>query len=145
MITIILSAEVKATEDSEKVQEALLNICPIAKVVSIRNASSELILEGKATGPEAIDTLAKKFREQRILEAVRQSLMKKVVNNTLVFGIARQAALMNKIHLCDLDDISGMGPIRVEIHAKKIYDLIDYISPPTVKGKPQYRRNIKLE
>jgi len=145
MITVILSAEVKATEDSEKVQEALLNVCPIAKVDPISDLSGELILQGKATGPEAIDTLARKFREQQILEAVRQSLLKKIVNNTIVFGIARQAALMNRIHLCDLDDISGMGPIRVEIHAKRIYDLIDYISPATVKGKPQFRKNIKLE
>ncbi len=145
MITVILSAEVKATEDSEKVRKALLNICPIAKVDSISNVSGELFLLGKATGLESIDTIAKKFREQRILEAVRQSLLKKVVNNTLVFGIARQAALMNRIHLCDLDDMSGMGPIRVEIHAKRIYDLIDYVSPPTVKGKPQFLTNIKLE
>ncbi|MFX1563978.1 MAG: RNA-binding domain-containing protein [Promethearchaeota archaeon] len=145
MITVILSAELKATEDEQKVQEALMNICPTAKIEIISNVTGRQILQGKATGPEAIDTLAKKFREQRILEAVRHSLLKRVENNTLVFGIARQAALVNRFHLCELDDISAMGPIRIEIHAKRIYDLIDYICPPTVKGKPQFRRDIRLE
>ncbi|MFW9935041.1 MAG: hypothetical protein ACFFDU_05995 [Candidatus Thorarchaeota archaeon] len=103
------------------------------------------VLIGKATGPESIAMLAKKFREQRILEAVRQRLLKSMHNNSVVFGIQRQAAVVNRFHLCDLDDYSAMGPIRVEIQATNIEDVIDYISPPTVKGKPQLRKNLQLK
>lgn len=103
-----------------------------------------VVLVGKATGPESIAMFAKKFREQRILEAVRQQLLKALKNNSIVFGMQRQAAFMNRFHLCDLDDYSAMGPIRVKIHATHIQDVIDYISPPTIKGKPQLRNDLQL-
>jgi predicted RNA binding protein with dsRBD fold (UPF0201 family) len=102
-------------------------------------------LKGSATGPESIATFAKKFREQRILEAVRQQLMKSLKQHELVFGMQRQAAFVNRFHLCDLADYSAMGPIRVTIRANNIQDVIDYISPPTFKGKPKFRDNLQLE
>jgi len=145
LITLLLLAEVKATEDPEKVREALLNICPSAQIEIIQEASGSTVMKGRAEGPEALTHLAKKFSEERILEAVRQVLIKSVKDNTLSFALHRQAALMGRIHLCDPDDISAMGPIHVEIRAQNISDVIDYISPPTVDGKPQLRKNLKLE
>ncbi len=88
---------------------------------------------------------AKKFREQRILEAVRKQLLKSLQNNSVVFGMQRQAAFMNRFHLCGLGDYSAMGPIRIEIQANNIEDVIDYVSPPTIKGKPQLRKDFQLE
>ncbi len=88
---------------------------------------------------------AKKFREQRILEAVRQKLLKSIQNGSVIFGMQRQAAFMNRFHLCELSDYSAMGPIRVEIKALNIQDVIDFISPPTLKGKPQLRKDLQLE
>ena len=145
MITLLLIAEVKATEDLEKVQKALLNICPSAQIEVSSDPSGSTMIRGRAEGPEALTHLAKKFGEERILEAVRQVLIKSVKGNILSFALHRQAAFMGRIHLCDPDDISAMGPIRVEIHAQNISDVIDYISPPTIDGKPQIRRNLKLE
>ncbi len=123
----------------------MLNLCPPARVVVLQESDSQTVIQGNATGPESIAMFAKKFREQRILEAVRQKLLKALQDENLVFGMQRQAALVNRFHLSDLDDYSGMGPIRVEIRAHNIHDVIDYISPPTIKGKPQIRKNLKLE
>jgi predicted RNA binding protein with dsRBD fold (UPF0201 family) len=103
-----------------------------------------MVLVGNATGPESIAMFARKFREQRILEAVRQQLLKSIQNQSVVFGMQRQAAFMNRFHLCNLNDYSAMGPIRVEIRATNIQDVIDYISPPTIKGKPQLRKDLQL-
>jgi predicted RNA binding protein with dsRBD fold (UPF0201 family) len=129
----------------KKVQKAFENLCP--PVISETRPDSEygIVLVGKATGPESIAMFAKKFREQRILEAVRKQFLKAVTDDVLVFGMLRQAAFMNRFHLCDLDDYSAMGPIQVEIHAENIQDVIDYISPATMKGKPQVRKGLKLE
>ncbi len=129
----------------KKVQKAFENLCP--PVIAETRSDPEFgnVLIGKANGPESIAMFARKFREQRILEAVRQQLLKSVNGNLLVFGMQRQAALMNRFHLCDLDDYSAMGPIRVEIQADYIQDVIDFISPPTMKGKPQVRNDLKLE
>lgn len=145
MIALTLLADVKVTEDLEKVREALLNICPVAETKIAQDSLGATILQGFATGPEAISTIAKKFREARILEAVRRIFLKQVEEDALVFGIHRQAAYMGRLHLCNLDDISATGPIRVEIRAKNILDVIDFIAPPTQKGKPQPRENLQLE
>jgi len=145
MITTRLSADVKATESVEKVRQALQNVCPSVQIETCRDESGTVILRGQVEGPEALSNLAKKFRDQRILEAVRQVFLKSVETGTLVFGLHRQAALMNRFHLCDLDDISAMGPIRVEISADNLPDLVDYLTPPTVKGKPQFRQDLKLK
>jgi predicted RNA binding protein with dsRBD fold (UPF0201 family) len=144
MIAILLSADVKATENVEKVRTALQKVCPSAQIESSRDESGTVVLRAEATGPEALSHLAKKLRDQRILQAVRQVFLKSTETGRLVFGIHRQAALMNRFHLCDLDDISGMGPIRVEISAENLADVIDYLAPPTVKGKPQFRQDLNL-
>lgn len=140
-----LWADIKPTENVTKLKKAFENLCP--PVISETKPETEYgaVLIGNATGPESIAMFAKKFREQRILEAVRQQLLKSVNDHVIVFGMQRQAAFMNRFHLCDLDDFSAMGPIRVEIYAENIQDVIDFISPPTVKGKPQLRNNLKLE
>jgi len=145
MITTRLSADVKATESVEKVRQALQNICPSAQIETCRDESGTVILRGEVVGPEALSNLAKKFRDQRILEAVRQVFLKSVETGTLVFGLHRQAALMNRFHLCALDDTSAMGPIRVEISAENLADVVDYLTPPTVKGKPQFRQDLELK
>lgn len=126
-------------------KQALTNLCPPATIEIMEDTEQGIILKGSATGAKAITTLAQKFREQRILQAVRQRLLKLVQNGSLIFGMQRQAAFMNRFHLCNLDDYSALGPIRVEIHAINIQDIIDYISPPTLKGKPQFRKDLKLE
>jgi predicted RNA binding protein with dsRBD fold (UPF0201 family) len=140
-----LWAVIHPTENQKKMQQAFENLCP--PIVSEFKEDSEfgVVLIGTATGPESVTTFAKKFRDQRILEAVRQRLLKSLQNGSVVFGMQRQAAYMNRFHLSDLDDYSAMGPIRVEIHADNIQDVIDYISPPTVKGKPQFRNNLQLD
>ncbi len=144
MLIVRLSADEKPTENEDKVRRALLNVCPSARIEASRDESGVTILRGQAEGPEVLSNLAEKFRDQRILEAVRQVFLKCVERGTLVFGIHRQAALMNRFHLCDLDDISAMGPIRVEISADNLADVVDYLTPPTVRGKPQFRQDLKL-
>ena len=138
-------AEIQPTEDIEKVKAAISNLCPPATFKVTHPNQQGPILEGYASGPEAIATLAKKFREQRILQAVRNQLLQLVQDNLLVFGMQRQAALANRFHLCDVNDSSAMGPILVKITATHMQDIIDYISPATEKGKPQFRKNLKLE
>ncbi len=145
MIILTLEAEVKLTENIEKVKKAMLNISPMVQFEKLPLDANFERLRAKAIGVEAISTLAKKFRDQRIIEAVRQVLLKSVQNDHVVFGMHRQAAFMNRFHLCDLDDYSAMGPICVRINADNIRDVIDYISPPTIAGKPQYRTELKLE
>ena len=140
-----LWADIKPTEDLEKVKLAFKNLCPPITIDTDKDSKNRIILKGFATGSESITTLAKKFREQRILEAVRQRFMKSLQNDTLVFWVQRQAAFMNRFHLSDENDVSGMGPIRVEIQANNLQDVIDYVAPPTVKGKPQFRKDLKLE
>lgn len=129
----------------KKVQRAFENLCPPITSEIKEDPEFGAVLIGRATGPESIAVFAKKFREQRILEAVRQQLLKSLQNGSILFGMQRQAAFMNRFHLCDLDDYSAMGPIRVEIQANNIQDVIDYISPPTVKGKPQIRNDVQLD
>ena len=140
-----LWAKVKPTEDIEKVKSAMLNLWPPATFKVISQNHQGTFLEGYANGPEAIATLSKKFREQRILQAVRNQLLNLVEENMVIFGMQRQAAYANRFHLCDLNDYSAMGPIQVKITANYIHDIIDYISPPTEKGKPQFRKNLRLE
>jgi len=145
IISVRLWANVKPTENLKKVQKAFANLVPPMICETRQDPEFGVILIGNATGLDSIAMFAKKFREQRILEAVRQQLLKSIQNTTVVFGMQRQAAFMNRFHLCDLEDDSAMGPIKVEIQAINIQDVIDYISPPTLRGKPQLRNDLQLK
>jgi len=140
-VKIVVEAEVRPTEDEEKVKRAVLNFfTPSSIKVEERGRGRVLIAE--AEGPEALQKLHSKLREQRILDAARSMIIRWSSEDRVVFYLHKQAAFMNYITFCLPEGESPLGPIKVEILESNVKAVIDWLAPPTSRGKPLFEREV---
>jgi len=134
-ITVKAEAKVNPTEDEEKVKRAIQNV--------ILNPSFEVVPMGcekfvVATSHER-DGLAKLynlFRQERILDAARKALFEGLSGNTLTFYLNKQVAYVGHVSFCKPAAESPLGPIRIEIACENSRELINWLAPKTVGGRP---------
>lgn len=121
---IKVSADVKHTEDPEKVKKSILNIFP------------ELIIEEKdseITGVSEEDGILSRFIELTYSEAIRDSVNMVLKDGTrgdkISFSINKQAAYAGRLNL---SKESPLGTIRIKIYVDEPFEYIDKIVPKTI-------------
>ncbi|MEM2534283.1 MAG: RNA-binding domain-containing protein, partial [Candidatus Nezhaarchaeales archaeon] len=136
---IIVEAEIRPTEDEEKVKKAVLSFfTPSSIRVEDRGHCKVLIAE--ANKVEALRKLHSKLRGQRILDAARSMMMRWSSKDRVVFYLHKQAAFMDYVTYCLPEGESPLGPIKVEVVGVDAKAVIDWLAPPTSKGKPLFER-----
>lgn len=136
---IIVETEIRPTEDEEKVKKAVLNFfTPSSIRVEDRGRCKVLVAEAEET--EALQKLYLKLREQRILDAARSMMTRWSSRDRVVFYLHKQAAFMNYVTFCLPEGESPLGPIKFEVTGVDAKALIDWLAPPTSKGKPLFER-----
>jgi hypothetical protein len=122
---IDLRTLVHATEDQDKVQEAVLNTLPSQQVHTIMLRKSSLaghhgnpivLLEARIKDKEAVrETLQKLASGLSIMdkELLGSEIERHLEKGNLYIRLDKQSAYMNQIKLCNID------PIHVKVHFKK--------------------------
>jgi predicted RNA binding protein with dsRBD fold (UPF0201 family) len=136
---IVVKVEIRPTEDEEKVKRAVLNFFTPSNI-KVEERGQGRVLIAEADRPEALQKLHSKLREQRILDAARSMIMRWSSNEKVVFYLHKQAAFMNYITFCLPEGESPLGSIKVEILESDVKAVIDWLAPPTSKGKPLFER-----
>ncbi|KYC51893.1 MAG: hypothetical protein AMQ22_01115 [Candidatus Methanofastidiosum methylothiophilum] len=117
-------ANVKSTEDVEKVKNSILNIFPDIKVEEENN---EII------GYSEEDSVLSRFIELVYSDAIRDSVnmvLKEGTKGTKIsFSMNKQAAYAGRVNL---SRVSPLGPIKVKIYVENPYEFIDKIVPKTI-------------
>jgi predicted RNA binding protein with dsRBD fold (UPF0201 family) len=118
MTQITISADIKPTEDTEKVIQAIRNLFPDAQI------------DMKNTHLVAYSNTLEKVREllkrQRIRDSARSLLFKGCQENFLVFKLNKQVAFMDKVNFSVVDH--PLGDITVNITCDNPQELIDYLT-----------------
>lgn len=125
MPLITVRAPVRATEDPEKVRQAILNLFP----------GSEVSLAGDTlvARTASLERFMTMIRNQRILDSARQLMREGVRGNCTVFLLNKQAAFVNRISAAE--GRHALGHIEVTVEAGDIEGLIDEVAPRTVNGE----------
>lgn len=134
MIELEVETPVYPTESLEKVEKALRAVVDTEYTLSEKDEQS--ILHGKAQGLKSLSKIYKRLRDQLIVESARKIIRRSIIGDTVVFYLHKQAAFMGKIHFCLPEAESPMGSIKVSIRSSNIGELVDWLSPKTVEGKP---------
>ena len=117
-------ADVKSTEDPEKVKNSILNIFPDIKV---EEKDNEII------GYSEEDGVLSRFIELVYSDAIRDSVnmvLKEGTRGTKIsFSMNKQAAFAGRVNL---SRVSPLGPIKVKIYIENPYEYIDKIVPKTI-------------
>lgn len=134
-IVVKAEAKVNPTEDEEKVKKAVQNIILNPSFEIVRKGHEEFVV---ATSQER-DGLAKLynlFRQERILDAARKALFEGLSGDTITFYLNKQVAYVGHVSFCEPTAESPLGPIRIEIVCENPRELINWLAPKTVEGRP---------
>jgi len=133
-------AEVRPTEDVEKVKKALLNIVEVKDVRHVRSTDGYSFLICESRSITALSRLYELLRQQRILDTARRILQMQRQGNTISIKLHKQSAYAGHVSFVTYDDESPLGPITVTIVSDKIDEIIDWLAPKTSRGRPLWER-----
>ncbi|MEM4576975.1 MAG: RNA-binding domain-containing protein [Candidatus Nezhaarchaeales archaeon] len=136
---IRVEVEIRPTEDEEKVKRAVLNFFT-PSTMRVEERGNQKILIAEADKADALKKLHSKLREQRILDAARSTMIRLSNGHKVTFYLHKQAAFMDYITFCLPEGESPLGPVKVEISEVDSRAVIDWLAPPTSKGKPLFER-----
>lgn len=134
-ITVKAEAKVNPTEDEEKVKKAIQNVIlsPSFEVVPM---DREKLVFATSNERDGLAKLYNLFRQERILDAARKALFEGLSGNTITFYLNKQVAYVGHVSFCKPAAESPLGPIRIEIACENSRELINWLAPKTVGGRP---------
>lgn len=130
-----VEAEVRPTEDLEKVLTAVKNIFN-GRITVENKGNGYFLVKGESYSVESLLKLHELLRMYRILDAARKNLVKGTKENTIIFMLHKQAAFVKRISFVDSERESPLGAIVFTIETSDPDKLIDWLAPKTSMGKP---------
>ena len=119
---IEIFSSINSSEDPKKIETAILNIFPNAKIktgnFSIISNSKDLYLL------EKIYDVIHSNQSQKIYQ---RQLEKNLENNSTWFYLNKQAAFVGSVALCEEAEESPLGPIKVILTSSNIDGIIDWL------------------
>ncbi|MEM0497250.1 MAG: RNA-binding domain-containing protein [Acidilobaceae archaeon] len=134
MVNIVVEAEVKPTEDVDKVLKAITTIIDPESIETV-NLGKSTVIVAKSKNIVSLAKLHRLLRLERILDTARSIMRQGVQENKTVFYIHKQASYMGKVSFVSGDHESPLGAIKVIIESSNIYNVIDCLAPQTSKGR----------
>ena len=119
---IEILSSINSSEDPKKIETAILNIFPNAKIktdnFSIISNSKDLYLL------EKIYDVIHSNQSQKIYQ---RQLEKNLENDSTWFYLNKQAAFVGTVALCEEAEESPLGPIKVVLTSSNIDRIIDWL------------------
>ncbi len=139
MPRVRVEAEIRPTEDVEKVKQAVLNVFTPDRL-RIEEYGEYRLLVAEADTLKSLEKLYQLLRQDRILDAARRYLQRGTDKTFLVFKLNKQVALVGHVSFIDVDAEAPMGPITFIVEWDDPQEVIDWLAPPTRMGRPIYEK-----
>ena len=138
-VRVVVEAEVRPTEDYDKVLEAVKAFFE-PDALRVERAGRSTVIVAVSESIMSLEKLHQALRLERILDAARKAMRKGLQGDTLIFYIHKQAALRGRLSFVSSDAESPLGAIRFTIYHPEPEKVIDWLAPPTRQGKPLYEK-----
>ena len=115
---------INPSEDIDKIRTAVSNVLIDMDEKIVGNS-----LIANSNNYESLSKIYEIIRVKNIKKAYRRNLRQNIVDDSTWFYLNKQAAFANVIALCDEDNQSPLGPIKIVIQSKNIRDVIDWFVP----------------
>ena len=115
---------INASEDINKIRTAVSNV-----LIDINEKITKNSLIANSNNYESLSKIYKVIRTKNTNKVYRRNLRRNVVGDSTWFYLNKQAAFANVIALCDEDNESPLGPIKIVLQSKNIQDVIDWLVP----------------
>lgn len=125
-----MEAEVRPTEDLEKVRKAVLSVIKPDEITVEELGMGFRIIRATSSRIESLEPLKNMAKVQQVEPALRSYLLKHRYGNTISILLHKQAAYVGKLSLIDSNRESPLGPIRVEIEGseEELARVVEYLT-----------------
>lgn len=131
-------AEIRPTEDPEKVKRALLNVFE-PEEIEVRAEGDGALLVARATSYKSLLRLKEAIWRQGIQDAARSVLSRSVAGEgRLIFSLNKQAAYVGVVSFVTEPNESPLGPITFNVETSDVRRFLDWIAPRTYRGRVFY-------
>ena len=113
---------INASEDVNKVRASLSNV-----LTDMAEKLTGDSLIANSSNYESLTKIYETMRSRRSKSAYRKHLLRNMTIDSTWFYLNKQAAFANIITLCDEEDQSSLGPIKIVLHSKDIANVIDWL------------------
>ena len=113
---------INESEDVNKVRTSISNV-----LTGMDEKITDNSLIANSGNYESLTKIYETMRSRKTKSAYRRHLMRNMTEDSTWFYLNKQAAFANVIALCDEEDQSPLGPIKVVLHSKNIEDVIDWL------------------
>ena len=134
MTRIVVTAEIRPSEDEDKVKVAVANFFSF-KSSNVEEGKFRLFVAESDT-LSSLSKFHRVLREERILDAARKYLRRGIEGDRLTFMIHKQAAYVGKITFVDSENESPLGPITYTVFHRDLEAVVDWLAPRTSRGRP---------
>ena len=115
---------INPSEDIDKIRTAVSNVLIDMNEKIVGNS-----LIANSNNYESLSKIYEIIRAKNIKKVYRRNLRQNIVDDSTWFYLNKQAAFANVIALCDEDNQSPLGPIKIVLQSKNIRDVIDWFVP----------------
>lgn len=122
-ISIIATAKVNPSEDVKKIVHAVKNVINNPDI-KIDDDNVIATSEGK----QGLMFIREQCMRREVLGVLKRILLENLVDDHTWFYVNKQAAYAGIIAICEDERESPLGPIKVEIKAKDIDGLIEWLT-----------------
>ena len=112
---------INESEDVNKVRTSISNV-----LTDMDEKMTDDALVANSANYESLTKIYEIMRSRRTKNAYRRHLMRNMTEDSTWFYLNKQAAFANVIALCDEEDQSPLGAIKVVLHSQNIEDVIDW-------------------
>ena len=144
MLVVRAEAEIRPTEEVEKVMRAVSNLLDFRRdEVKLEDLGSGfMMLIGESRRISVLLPLHSLARRDRVLDTLRKYMLSNMSGNTMTLKFHKQTAYAGHISLLTYDDESPLGPIVVTISSDKLREIVDWLAPRTRKGVPLWENEV---
>jgi predicted RNA binding protein with dsRBD fold (UPF0201 family) len=126
-VTVYAEAEIKPTEDEEKVKAAVSNVLGNVSI-TIKPTHKGSTLNAEAKGRDSLIKLRNLLRQDRIRDAARKLLFKSIRGGNISFCLNKQVAFAGHISFSEETAESPLGPIRIIIETDNPRQLVEWLA-----------------
>ena len=123
-LKVTISTPLRKSEDPGKVRSAIENV--LGTKGSITESFGQLKFVGSEE--ECLYPLYEAVRKRRTLAVAKRLLVNHVQEGKTHLLLNKQAAFVGTLVLCEYEDESPLGPIRMVIETEDLDSLIDWLS-----------------
>ncbi len=124
-LKIIIEAQVNPSEDANKVKIAIQNL--------IKHIEPNLSQKDKITtstnDEKSLYLIYEQIRAKQILAVARRLLLANMAQDNTYLILNKQAAFMRSLNICEDENESPLGPIKLIIQSPYINEFIDWLAP----------------